>query len=163
MDEGDSGAGQGDEQEGGEPHNDTTDQTTEMENKSAGATYHGDKQIQKQTDAHAEMDGSSMKDTSSVLNPEIITGNSNLNFSQDVQELHTATNLTREPFSMTSSPSQPGTLLQAPSVTPLKKNTEGDKGKVDVREGMLIQPPLPTKRSKQQQPNYFIPKQIRLG
>jgi hypothetical protein len=38
-----------------------------------------------------------------------------------------------------------------PSVTSLKKNTEGDKGKVDVRESMLIQSPLPTKRSKRRE------------
>jgi hypothetical protein len=118
VEEGDSDAGLGDEHEGGGLHNDTTDQTTEKKNKSAGATYHGDKQIQKPTNAQPEMDGSSMKDTSSVLNPKISTGNSNLNFSQDVQELNTAANLTSEPFSMTSSPSQPGTLLQAPCNIP---------------------------------------------
>jgi hypothetical protein len=70
-----------------------------------------------------------------------------LNFSQDIQELNTVTNMTNESFSLTCSYSQPRTLLQVPSVTPLNKK-EGDNGKVDVLGSMQMQSPIPTKRSK---------------
>jgi hypothetical protein len=119
------------------------DGSTQQSNSSNNA-----KQVERPKGAQTEEDGSAMNYPSSIPNPEFQTGNSYLNFNQDIHELNKGTNLTNEPQIMPSS-IEPGTKLQAINVThkKIQQNEEGDKGKEEVLEGLQMHSPQTIKRS----------------
>jgi hypothetical protein len=89
---------------------------------------------------------------SNLSNTESQTGNSPLNFSQEIHDANYAAHITNEPYYMPSSPADLGSQQTFTLVTPQKiTKDEGNKGKEGTLEELEILATRPIKRSKRRE------------
>jgi hypothetical protein len=152
VDDGNSDAGQGEEKKDDESSEGKTGQIKEKMQKEAGSTQHissscNGKQVEKETATQTEGIGSAAKNPDIPPRLEFRNGNSDLNFSQEIHDVHSTFELTNKSYIMASSSAYPSIVTK---LTPQKKD-EGDIGKKIILEELEGFSPKPTKRSKRRE------------
>jgi hypothetical protein len=126
VDDGNSDAGQGEEKKDDESSEGKTGQIKEKMQKEAGSTQHissscNGKQVEKETATQTEGIGSAAKNPDSPPCLEFRNGNSDLNFSQEIHDVHSTFELTNKSYIMASSSAYPSIVTK---LTPQKKMRE---------------------------------------